>query len=112
MGHEILLQTLASMKLQKCVSDQILPKLFVCGPCMASNCLIHLLLRCSFLYSCLFRAQHWMLNGLALFSQDAVSQIYRLEIRVLHHDANMTVYLKFQHMANKSLNTLFFSLLF
>ena len=47
-----------------------------------------------------------MLNGLALFNQDAVSQIYRLEIRVLHHDANMTVYLKFQHMADKSLNTL------
>jgi hypothetical protein len=71
-GHEVPLQT--STKLQKCVSDQILPKLYLGGPCMASNCLIHLLVRC-FLYSCLFHAQHWMLNGLALFRQDAVSDL-------------------------------------
>lgn len=37
----------------------------------------------------------WHSSGRMLF------QIYRLEICILHHNANMTVYLKFQHMATQ-----------
>lgn len=45
-GHEVPLWALAPMKPQKCVRDQILSKFFLCDPCMASHCLIYLLLGC------------------------------------------------------------------